>query len=181
MNEGLIPRRYAKALYKYAQDNGSADAIYEKLGVLVKAYAEHPKLDKAMSNPALSASDKEALLVAAFGEDPGNELLRFIRLVIKNRRETFMRTIALEYRSAYRNANGIALITIVTATQLDDNVLGKIRAIMQQKTDKKLEYAYQVDPTIIGGFILRVDSMQLDASVNNELKKLRLQLMNSKL
>ena len=104
MNEGLIPSRYAKALYKYAQEHHVAAPIYEEMKRLDAAFATHTELSKALSNPAL----------------------------------------------------------------------------MKKQTDKTLEFVYEIDPSIIGGFILRVDSMQLDASVNSELKKLRLKLLNSK-
>lgn len=62
---------------------------------------------------------------------------------------------------------------------MDKEVLDRIGDLMKKQTDKTLEFVYEIDPSIIGGFILRVDSMQLDASVNSELKKLRLKLLNS--
>ena len=169
MNEGLIPSRYAKALYKYAQEHHVAAPIYEEM----------KRLD-ALSNPALSAADKVRVLSSAFGEKPDDYLLRFVQLVIRNRRETFARAIALAYQDIYRRANHIARVTITTAVALDKEVLDRIGDLMKKQTDKTLEFVYEIDPSIIGGFILRVDSMQLDASVNSELKKLRLKLLNSK-
>ena len=102
MNEGLVSRRYAKALLKYAQDQHSADQIYEKMKVLEVNFLSHPELEKSLQNPVLSARDKEALLSAAVGDAAGEEFLRFIRLVIKNRRESFMRSIGLMYQKLYR-------------------------------------------------------------------------------
>ena len=72
------------------------------------------------------------------------------------------------------------LMGIITAVALDKEVLDRIGDLMKKQTDETLEFVYEIDPSIIGGFILRVDSMQLDASVNSELKKLRLKLLNSK-
>ena len=69
---------------------------------------------------------------------------------------------------------------IPTATALNKEVLGRIGDLMKKQTDKTLEFVYEIDPTLIGGFILPLDSMQLDALVNSELKKLRLKLLNSK-
>jgi len=86
----------------------------------------------------------------------------------------------LAYQDIYRRANHIARVTITTAVALDKEVLDRIGDLMKKQTDKTLEFVYEIDPSIIGGFILRVDSMQLDASVNSELKKLRLKLLNSK-
>ena len=175
MNEGLIPSRYAKALYKYAQEHHVAAPIYEEMKRLYAAFATHTELSKA-----LAAADKVRVLSSAFGEKPDDYLLRFVQLVIRNRRETFARAIALAYQDIYRRANHIARVTITTAVALDKEVLDRIGDLMKKQTDKTLEFVYEIDPSIIGGFILRVDSMQLDASVNSELKKLRLKLLNSK-
>ena len=163
MNEGLIPNRYAKALYKYAQEHGVAEPIYEEMKRFDDAFKAHPEISKVLGNPALSPSDKVRVLSSAFGEKPDDHLLRFVQLVIK-----------------YRKANRIARVTITTADALPKEVLDRIGDLMKKQTDKTLEFVYEIDPTLIGGFILRVDSMQLDASVNSELKKLRLKLLNSK-
>lgn len=64
--------------------------------------ATHTELSKALSNPALSAADKVRVLSSAFGEKPDDYLLRFVQLVIRNRRETFARAIALAYQDIYR-------------------------------------------------------------------------------
>lgn len=180
MNEGLVSRRYAKALLKYAQDQHSADQIYEKMKVLEVNFLSHPELEKSLQNPVLSARDKEALLSAAVGYAAGEEFLRFIRLVIKNRRESFMRSIGLMYQKLYRELNNISLAQIITAIPVAGEILDKIKQLVSQKADQTVEFTYRVDPSIIGGFVLKIDSMQLDASVNKELKLLRLKLLNSK-
>lgn len=180
MNEGLVSRRYAKALLKYAQDQHSADQIYEKMKVLEVNFLSHPELEKSLQNPVLSARDKEALLSAAVGDAAGEEFLRFIRLVIKNRRESFMRSIGLMYQKLYRELNNISLAQIITAIPVAGEILDKIKQLVSQKADQTVEFTYRVDPSIIGGFVLKIDSMQLDASVNKELKLLRLKLLNSK-
>jgi len=152
MNEGLIPSRYAKALYKYAQEHHVAAPIYEEMKRLDAAFATHTELSKALSNPALSAADKVRVLSSAFGEKPDDYLLRFVQLVIRNRRETFARAIALAYQDIYRRANHIARVTITTAVALDKEVLDRIGDLMKKQTDKTLEFVYEIDPSIIGGF-----------------------------
>ena len=64
--------------------------------------------------------------------------------------------------------------------ELNEEAIGKIKSLILQKAGQEVEFIHEVDPSIIGGFIVRVDSMQLDASVNKELKLLRLKLLNSK-
>ena len=79
MNEGLIPNRYAKALYKYAREHGVAEAIYEEMKRFDDAFKTHPEFSKILGNPALSPSDKVRVLSSAFGEKPDDYLLRLIQ------------------------------------------------------------------------------------------------------
>ncbi len=178
MNEGLIPRRYAKALYKYAQEHNCTEEVYINAQSLEAVFASHPDLSKALGNPAISAQEKEQLLTTATGENANDGILRFIHLVILNHRETSFRATMLAYQDIYRQKNDIARVTIVTASELATDIIERIKALLKAKLNKKLEYIYQTDPSLIGGFILRVESMQLDASIQNELKQLRVKLLN---
>ena len=178
MNEGLIPRRYAKALYKYAQEHNCTQQIYIDTQRIEEVFATHPALTKAMGNPSLSTSQKEELLAMAAGSEAHNAILRFINLVILNHREDFFRTTMLAYQDIYRQENNIARVTIVTATTLSDDIIERIKNLLKQQLNKELEFIYEIDPNLIGGFVLRVESMQLDASIQNELKKLRVKLLN---
>ena len=161
MDEGLISRRYAKALLKFAQDRGTTDQIYEEVKKFEENFVSHPELQKALLNPVLSAKDKESLLAAAVGV-------------------AYIRSIYLMYQELYRELKQIAQVRIITAMELNEEAIGKIKSLILQKAGQEVEFIHEVDPSIIGGFIVRVDSMQLDASVNKELKLLRLKLLNSK-
>lgn len=173
MDEGLISERYAKAILRYATELGVADVVYDKMKLYVENYLTHPDLQKALLNPLLSPQDKEMLLSSAIGIDPGEAYIRGIRLLIHNHREMYMRTIALIYQKLYRKANGITEAKIITAVQLGDDDLEKIRQQAQRLTNDRIEFSYAVDPELIGGFILQLGPKQLDMSVRKELKTIR--------
>lgn len=177
MNEGLIPRRYAKALYKYALEHNCTQQVYDNSQTIEKAFAIYPALSKTLGNPALPATEKEQLLTIAAGEKACQGILQFIRLVIYNHRETFLRAMMLSYQNIFRQENNIAQVTIVTASEMAENIVARIKKLLKNRLDKNLEFVYETDPSIIGGFILRVESMQLDASIQNELKQMRLKLL----
>lgn len=176
MNEGLIARRYASALLKFAQERGKADVVYEKMKLFQENYISHPDLHRALLSPVMSAKDKEMLLSTAVGIEPGDLYIRGIRLVIKNHREMYVRAICLMYQKLYRKAYHIGRVHITTAKELDPGIIGKIQKLVSSKTEVQLEFVHKVDPSIIGGFVLRINSMQLDASVSRELKDLKLKL-----
>lgn len=178
MNDGLIPNRYAKALYKYAQEQGVAQEVYAQMKSVAMNYALIPELKKTVDNPFLPVADREKVLLSAAGAKKNGCLDKFILMVIKNNRESFMREIALSYGKIYREANNIAQVNITTAVELPEDKLSQIIEVVQpQLNGKTIEKTVNVDASLIGGFKVQVDSMVLDTSVNNELKKLRLKLL----
>lgn len=179
MNDGLIPNRYAKALYKLSQERGDTASIYQEMKQLAAAYAAEAALKKAVNNPFLPTGDKLKLLCAASGAPSDGTSARFMGLVIKNNRIDFMRAIALAFMKQYRELNGIARVEIVTATQLgDDEINAIIDVVKGQFGGKTIELTKRVDADLIGGFTVDVDSRVLDASVKNQLEKLRLKLLS---
>lgn len=178
MDEGLISQRYAKALFRYARDLKADDIVYDKMKLFLENFQSHPHLQKAMLNPVLSPRDKELLLSTAIGIEPEEAYMRFIRLLIKNHREGYMKRIALLYEDIYRKAHGILLVNIVTATVLSESAIRKIKETIARHTKQKLEFSTSVDAEIIGGFVLRMGTEQLDASARKELKEIKKELLN---
>ena len=173
MNEGLIPGRYAKALYKFACEQGESDAVYAQMKKLTASYDGEPALRKAVENRFLPVADKEKVLLTASSAKAGDCLAKFIKLVIEHNREDFMR------EKIYRDANDIAQVEIVTAHELGEDKLDEIIEVVKRKLEgKKIEQTHRVDAGLIGGFVVKVDSLLLDASIKNELKKLRLKLLS---
>lgn len=181
MNEGLIPNRYAKALYLYASAQGKAGSVYEETARLADSYAAEGKLAKAVENPFLPLADKGRLLLAASGAGEGGCLDKFFKLVFSHGRESLLRPMALAYGHKYREANGISQVEIVTASALPEKAMREIRASVQTYLKgRTLECHERVDTGLIGGFTVKVDSQLLDASMSNELRKLRLKLLSKK-
>ncbi|MBQ1724652.1 MAG: F0F1 ATP synthase subunit delta, partial [Muribaculaceae bacterium] len=120
MSDGLIPRRYAKALYKLALENGDAKEIYEQLKRLNFRYTAIDELKRVVMNPYVPDVDKGRVLLQATGAAPGSSLDRFILMVIRNNRAEFLGKIGLAYVYLYRQENNIAKVEITTATQLPE-------------------------------------------------------------
>ena len=180
MISGLIPHRYAKALYKFALENKSAGKVYEEMKTVIESFRNNPGLAKVLSNPFVESADKERLLIRAAGNDPGDDYRRFVRLVLDHKREEFAYLMAYAYRDIYRKANRISQVRIATAAELGDAEMQKLRDVVERNfKDTVFEYTYDVDPDLIGGFIIDVDSVRMDASLSNELEQLRQNLIRS--
>ena len=179
MDNGLIPHRYAKALYKYAMEHGTAEAVYEEMKVVIASFQDNPRLAKVLANPFVSNSEKYELLKAAAGDKATNDYLGFVKLILENRREAFALQMALAYRDIYRKANKISQVKIITAVRLPEAEMKKLRNLVSDSfKDTRLEFSEQINPDIIGGFVIDVDDSRMDASVSNELEQLRLTLLS---
>ncbi|MBD5288584.1 MAG: F0F1 ATP synthase subunit delta [Muribaculaceae bacterium] len=180
MISGLIPHRYAKALYKYALENKSAGRVYDEMKNVIASFQTNPGLAKVLSNPFVDTADKERLLLAAAGNDPGDDYRRFVRLILEHKREEFAYLMAYAYRDIYRKANNISQVKISTAVKLGDDEMKKLHEVVEKAfSDTTFEYTEEVNPDLIGGFVIDVDSTRMDASISNELEQLRQNLIRS--
>lgn len=183
MNEGMISKRYAKALLQFATEQKAEDVVFSEIKRLVAAFSAEPRLRVAMDNPTLNADDKLGLIKAAVGGKISEELTRFAELVLKNRREVFLRNIGLSYVDLYCEKKQINVGKLVTATPVDDAVKEKMKGLLQKIKPGTLDFETRVDPDIEGGFVLYVDTYRLDASVKTQLKRIKQQFIaeNSKM
>ncbi|MBR6284811.1 MAG: ATP synthase F1 subunit delta [Muribaculaceae bacterium] len=180
MNDGLIPRRYAKALYKLALENGDTEQIYELLKPISKGLRALDEMKRVLINPHIPAEDKGRMMMQLVGAKPGSSLDKFILLVIRNNRAEFLRKIALAYVLLYREEHNIAKVVIKSAVELPDEKINKIIDVVKQRLgdDATLEVETEIDPELIGGFTVKIGDLLLDASVKNELNQLRLKLIS---
>jgi len=181
MNEGLIPNRYAKALIKVAQEKNQAKNIYGFLQTLVQSFVEQPELQKSVANPYIEPQHKVKLLQTAAGAGADNALFNdFLKLLIKNKRISFIRDMALSYLKQYRLENQIYLVNITSAATIERQELDRLVSLVQKQlpTDATIQLTESVDPSLIGGFSISIDNTKLDASIKNQLKQLRSNLIS---
>lgn len=180
MVSGLIPHRYARALYKFACESQNSKAVYDEMKNVINAFKSNPQLEKVLSNPYVDAGDKRKLLLAAAGKNPGDDFRRFVSLILDHKREEFAYLMALAYREIYRKANNISEVRIITAADLAPEELDKLKNVVRNAfSGTTFEYEYAVDPDLIGGFIIDVDSTRMDASISSELEQLRQNLSSN--
>lgn len=182
MNNGLIPARYAKALYDFAAENGDDTRIFTLTRALLDSFKAEPELNKVMSNPFVPAADKTKLLDTAAGPEAGADSVwtRFLALLVANGRLDAIRDIALAYTRLYRRRHNIRLVTVTSAAPMEPAGEQRLKALIQKHLgDATMEYATAVDPDLIGGFTVTIDNEKLDASIANELRQMRQSLLDN--
>lgn len=179
MNEGLIPRRYAKALLKVAVERHDEKRLYELMKNLEGSFAAHPELESTLSNPFIASDKKIDLLATAAGAGKDDSTyLDFLKLLKQNNRLDMARGIALAYGDDYRSANNIYPVEVTAAAPLGASEEDRLKKlILTHLKGGTMEYSFKVNPDLIGGFTVRIGSEKLDSSVRNQLKQLQLKLL----
>jgi len=177
MDSGRISTRYAKALYEYAAERKKEKTIYEEMKFLSNVFFLTPELAKALDNPRISSEKKKELIITAAGTDISAELKRFINMVAERKRESYFHFISLMYQTIFRKENRIVIGKLTTVKPIDSQQEKKMKAIVAEKTQGEVDFISDVDPGLIGGFVLQVGTYQLDASVSNRLKTIKKALL----
>lgn len=176
MDIGVISVRYARALLKSALDAKIEDKVYLEMQTLAKSYLEVPQLRLTIDNPMLSKDKKEMLLLTAVGTEPSPLVKTFISLVLREDRENVMQFIANSYITLYRQQKNIIRGKLTTAVAVLPATEQRMRQMVERKTQGTVEFESEVNPDIIGGFILEYDTYRMDASVRNKLNTILTQL-----
>ncbi|MBQ9229631.1 MAG: F0F1 ATP synthase subunit delta [Prevotella sp.] len=172
MDIGVISVRYARALLKSATEQKLDDKVYQEMMTLAKSYLEVPLLRQTIDNPMLSKDKKEKLLLTAVGERPSALVNSFIRLVLKEDRENVIQFMANSYVTLYRKQKNVIRGKLTTAARVSAQTEQKMRQMVESKTNGTVEFETEVNPDIIGGFILEYDTYRMDASVKTKLNNI---------
>jgi F-type H+-transporting ATPase subunit delta len=165
-------RAYADALFEVARDRGKLDAIGADLGQFADALDRDRDLQVFFFSPHFTSAEKvEGLRKAIDGAEP--ELLNFLELLIEKRRMAEVFRIHREFEQLWKRENKRIDVTVTSAVELDPAVVAKVGEEIERQTGQKVDLASRVDGEILGGIVLQVGNMVLDASIRNRLEKLR--------
>ena len=173
MDIGVISVRYARALLKSATDAKIEDGVYHEMQLLAKSYIEVPQLRQTIDNPMLSKEKKELLLTTAVGGEQALPLTKaFIALVLKEDRENMIQFMANSYVTLYRKQKNVIRGKLTTAVAVSPETEQKMRHMVESRTQGIVEFESEVNPDIVGGFILEYDTFRMDASVKSQLNSI---------
>ncbi|MBQ3630003.1 MAG: F0F1 ATP synthase subunit delta [Prevotella sp.] len=177
MDIGVISVRYARALLKSATDAKLEDGVYREMQLLAKSYVDVPQLRQTVDNPMLSKDKKEMLLLTAVGGSEASPLTKaFIGLVLKEDRENMIQFMANSYVTLYRKQKNVIRGKLTTAVAVTPETEQKMRQMVESRTKGTVEFESEVNPDIIGGFILEYDTYRMDGSVKSKLNAILTQL-----
>jgi ATP synthase F1 delta subunit len=167
-----VARVYAEALFEVGRDKGKLDALQQQLGQFADEVDRNRELQVFFFSPYLSTAEKqEGIERAISGAEP--ELTNFLELLVDKHRMTEVFRIRREFDELWKQENRRLDVTVTSAVELDPSVVEKIGQEVERQTGEKVDLASKVDGEILGGIVLQVGNMVLDASIRSRLEKLR--------
>ena len=176
MTNTVVARRYARALFALGKEAGAKelDSYGATLSKLDALLADNPALDKIFRSPVIGVAEKRELVSSLLKSVAADKTMtNFCLLLADKNRLDGLRDIATYYGTLLDAENGIIRGRLVTAVSLDAKKQGKLKTMLEKKAGKSIELTFDVDPSILGGVVLRVGDRVMDGSLRAQLALLR--------
>lgn len=170
--------RYAKAILSLAQDKNLAKEVNEDMDLIRKTLKSSSELRAVLKSPVVKESAKKNSLNQIF-KDVNPATSGLFRILAENNRLEILTMVTTKYTELYNDLMGIQVAKVTTAIPLTPGLEIKIQAKVKEMTGNEAEIKNVVDPSIIGGFILRVGDQQYNASVASQLSSIKRELQNN--
>mgnify|MGYP003542620712 FL=1 len=169
--------RYAKAILEIAASKKVASEVNADMALISSTINTNAELNTFIQSPTINVEQKENALLGVFTN--ANAVTKSLfHLLKENKRFEILDAIALEYNKLFDIMNGVEVAQVTTAVAMDAALEAKVSAKIATFSDKKITIENTIDPSIIGGFILRIGDKQYNGSVANRLQVLKRELNN---
>jgi len=167
-----IAQVYARALFEVAREQGKLDLVREQIGQFADALDESGDLRVFFFSPYFSTEEKkDGLRRTVEGADPA--IVNFLEALLERHRMPVIFRIRDEYGRLWDAENRLLPVEVTSAVDLDDATVKSIGERIGEQTGQRVELTSKVDPSILGGIVLRVGNSILDASIKHRLDQLR--------
>lgn len=173
MRTSKVAKRYAQGLLDFGKDAGAEMVLFNEMKSLVTILQDSKELNNFFATPILDAKRKMAISGEIFKNFSTNTQ-NFIKLIIKQGREKLLQEIAQEYINKVEVLQGVQRVTLTSAAELSSaNIEAILKSSALVNTAQKFDLENNVNPDILGGYILRVGDQQIDASVRSKLNQVK--------
>jgi F-type H+-transporting ATPase subunit delta len=170
-----IAEVYSRSLFEVAQENDALDVIHDQIDEFADELSENRDLQVFFFSPYFSSQEKKdgiAKLISGGDE----HFVRFLELLAERHRMPAIFRIRRVYDALWAEENKLLPVSVTSAVELDEKLVEDIGKRIEEQTGKRVELLSKVDPDVLGGLVLQVGNMVLDASVRNRLERLRKQV-----
>ncbi len=171
--------RYAKAVYQQATQTDIAEVVFGDMQSIYSTIEASKELQSVLKSPIIKGNDKkEALLKIFSGQSETSKSL--IKILVENKRTALLGGVAESYISLYNDEKGVKVAKVTTAVPLSKELETKVLEKVKELTgSSNVSMENIIDPSIIGGFILRIGDLQFNASISNKLGNIKREFSKS--
>lgn len=180
MKQPRVAARYAKSLMLMAKEKSAVDKVYADMQMIRNLLDESKELALLLKSPIIKDEKKAEILKSIFEGKVESVSSDFIQLVVAQNRADVLGEMTEAYISLFKSEKGIATVHVTTAETLKDAMKSKL--IQKIKADNQLnqvEILEHIDPSIIGGMVLRMGDMQLDESIKSQINKIEREFLKA--
>ena len=180
MNSNKAAKRYAKALLTFAIERNELDTVHADVISLQTAVNESKELAIMMNSSVIQEVKKVGIYKKMFTGQISATTLNFMMLIAKNHRSSVIPHILNDFVKQYKAFKKIVSVNITTASKMSDALKTDLVSFLKKDSpDSSIEINEEINTDLIGGFVFRTDTHQIDASVANRLKTLKRDLINT--
>ena len=172
-----VPGRYASALFELAQEQSQLQPVENDLNSIQAMLDESSDLMRMVRSPVFSADDQLKALDALLGQAGiGGLALNFVKLIVRNRRLFALPDMIKAFRTLAAGARGEVVADVASATALNDSQLQALKETLKASIGKDVQINASVDPSLLGGLVVKVGSRMIDSSLRTKLSTLKLRM-----
>lgn len=178
----LVSKTYGEALFEIAMEENKGAQFLEEVEGIRKVLKENPELDKLMHHPGISKQEKLSVMQNVFKDRVSDELEGFLELVVQKERYNELESIFEYFIDRMKEAQKIGTAYVTTAVELSQEQKEQVCERILATTDyRTMEMHYAVDPSLIGGMVIRIKDRVVDSSIRTRLNDLTKQLLQIQL
>ena len=179
MSDGRVAKRYAKPLLELAQEQGVLEETKKDMELFVGLCEDSKDLQLMLKSPIIPHLKKLSILEKLFKGKVGNLTYSIFEIIVKKNRESILFEVGKSFLSLYNKAKGLIEATVTSTIKLDDKTKKEFEKLVKSVTGQDAILTEVVDPSVIGGFKLKIGDQQIDETVSSKLRELELKFLNA--
>ena len=180
-NIGNVVERYSKALLELSIESKSLSNVHDDIENIIKIIESSDDFNKVLKSPVISRSDQSQIINSILKKIPvSDEVIKFFSIICQNGRSSIIDRICLRFLEMEVKFKGEVRAELLSTNPQSEMELNKIKEIIKESLGTDVSLVSKVDPSIIGGYILKIGSVMLDGSVKSKLQGLRVSMKGIK-
>lgn len=175
----MVASRYAKSFMDLAIESNQLNVALKDMKLILKICEQNPDFILFLNSPLIKTDKKIDILKKLFENNISKLTLSFLNLITVKNRESLVNKIAISFNEQYKLKNNIFTVIVTSAFVLEAKTKNKILEMLQLQLKGEVELIEKIEPTLIGGFVLKIGDSQIDKSLARQLNDLKKELINN--